>query len=95
MCVEKGCDRLHCEEGGDVMDGPQNAHPTDKDDPARRPRGTMAALAMPLGLLAGILLGMALLDDVGLGIALGLGAGAVAAGAGSMGWGRPVRDAEG
>lgn len=56
-------------------------------DPDRQSCGRLAASAIPLGLLGGILFGMAWLDDVGLGLTLGLGVGAVIAGAGAREWG--------
>ncbi|WP_137992418.1 hypothetical protein [Streptomyces vilmorinianum] len=74
-----------------MTDEPQDAGVTDKGGPARRSRGAVAALAIPLGLLGGVLFGVVWLEDIGLGIALGLGAGAVVAGVGSRDWGRPER----
>ncbi|MFD3945976.1 hypothetical protein [Streptomyces sp. NPDC058579] len=64
------------------------------DDGDHQTCGGLAASAIPLGLVGGILFGMAWLDDVGLGLTLGLGVGAVIAGTGSRDWGwRVERDA--
>ncbi|MFG2836916.1 hypothetical protein ACGFZH_20330 [Streptomyces zaomyceticus] len=71
-----------------MTDEPQDARMIAKGDAARRPRGTVAVLAFPLGLLGGVPLGVIWRGDLGLGVVLGLGVGAVAAGAGSRGWGR-------
>ena len=49
-------------------------------------------MGLPLGLLAGVVLGLIVFDDIDLGIALGLGAGAVIAGTGVARGSRPDTD---